>query len=150
MSDWWVVCSKPSQEWRAEVNLRRQFGLVYCPRIYSLGCTKPLFPSYLFVKPSGDEPVHAIRNTYGVRNLVHVGNSIATISNDAINEIKSRESRGAVRLEPFKPGQSVMWGHIPVIYDSMVDDDRCGVLFSMLGRSNYKVLRVAELHAAAD
>ena len=153
MNNWLVVCSKPSQETRAEVNLRRQFGLVYCPRIYVRGTTKPLFPSYLFVKPVNGEPIHAIMNTFGVRNLVKIGLEPATLSDSAINEIKARESTaGIVKLCPFKPGDVLEWSRwgdqIPLIYQDMVDDDRCMVLFSMLGRSNYKILRTDELSLA--
>jgi transcription antitermination factor NusG len=144
---WLVVASKPQQESRAEVNLRRQFMLVYCPRIFQRACTKPLFPGYLFVQT---EHFGSIANTYGVRALIMVGDQPATVSDDQIQEIKSRAGNdGIIRLNPYKHGDKVNWGNIPAMFEGMIDDDRCSVLFSMLGKTNHKVLRVSDLTPSA-
>lgn len=149
--DWLVVATKPQQESRAEVNLRRQMFEVYCPRFYSRACMKPLFPSYLFVKLFPGMAIRSIPSTYGVRNLICVGDQPATVSDSAIREIRSREANdGVIRLCPFNAGDAVMWGHIPAIFEGMIDDDRCGILFGMLGRTNHKVLRIRDLEPAAE
>lgn len=146
---WLVVCSKPQQEGRAEINLRQQLYEVYCPRFYSRACMKPLFPNYLFVRLFPDMPIRTIPSTYGVRDYIRVGDEPATVSDSAIREIKSREANdGVIRLCPYQAGDAVVWGHIPAIFEGMVDDDRCSVLFSMLGKTNHKVLRLADLAPA--
>ena len=79
--------------------------------------------------------------------MLRVGDEIATISNHEIVQIRDREDRdGIIRL--FKRGDAVHWGDIPAIFEEMIDDERCSILFSMLGRANHKVLRVADLAPA--
>lgn len=150
--NWLVVASKPQQESRAEVNLRRQSMEVYCPRIQFKATMRALFPRYLFVRinGSGDQP-RLIRNSYGVHSLVSFGLEPATVTDNQIGEIKSREyptKPGVVKLCPYKSGESVMWGLVPAIFEEMVDDDRCRVLFSMLGKANHKVLSISQLQPA--
>ena len=146
---WLVVATKPQQESRAETNLRRQFMNVYCPRIYSRACMKPLFPSYLFVLLEEPSQIRTIPNTYGVRGIIKFGDEPATVSEEQITAIKSRERNGI--FYPFKQGDSVSWKMGLVgIFDSMVDDDdsRCKVLFSMLGKGIHKVLRLNDIKPA--
>ena len=153
--NWLVVATKPCQEGRAEFNLRRQPDLiseVYLPRIKIFGKIKALFPSYLFVKVANQNAeVRVISNTYGVRTLIRIGENLATVANDQILTIREREaSDGIIRQCPFIPGEQVKWGNIPVTFDGMVDDDRCNVLFSMLGKTNHKVLRLSDLAPAGQ
>jgi transcription antitermination factor NusG len=147
---WLVICSKPHQEGRAEINLGRQSSVisqVYCPYVQIFGKTRPLFPNYLFVKVLEDYNTRTIQNTYGVRSIVKIGENVATISEGNIEEIKSREEDGVVKLCPYVAGQQLKWGNFPVIFENMLDDTRCSVLFTLLGKSTHKILPVAQLDA---
>ena len=148
--NWLVIATKPCQENRAELNLRRQpeiISEVYLPRVKIFGKIKALFPSYIFVKvANGNHNTRVISNRYGVRTVIRIGENLATVANDHIDEIREREaSDGIIRLNPFNHGDPVKWGDIPAIFEEMVDDDRCSILFSMLGRETHKVLRLQDL-----
>ncbi len=142
--NWLVVCSKPCQESRAEFDLRRQQMQVYCPRIHRKACTEPLFRGYLFVRETDDPAqVRLISYSHGVRALLSVNNQPSTVTHEQIANIKSREQHGI--FYPFKPGDEVKWGSMPAIFEGMVDDARCSVLFSMLGASHRKILNPSQL-----
>lgn len=147
--DWLVICTKPhyGSESRVEAHCRRQAMYSYCPRIYAKGCIKPLFPRYVFVRFDEPELPRLLRATPGVTSLIEFNNEPATISQSQVDELKSRERNGV--FVPFKPGDPVRWKSIPAIFDHMIDDERCIVLYRMLGKSHPKVLRISDLSPAA-
>ncbi len=99
---WYVIHTKPRQEMRAWQNLVQQGYACYLPLMPRLkvraGDTaivdEPLFPRYLFVRLS-DSPAGKgwapIRSTKGVSRLVTFGAEPATISDDLLSAIRSRQ-----------------------------------------------------------
>lgn len=106
--------------------------------------TRPLFPRYLFVRPPPDQ---ALAERYaatakGVVDLVRMGRSYPTVSNDMIEEIRAREGNDAfVQLERsrLKPGQPVrivagsLLNHLG-IFECRDDAQRVVILVDLLGR----------------
>ena len=79
MNGWYVACTHPNQEKRAEENLRRQGFSPWVPTFARLRrharrverVRTPLFPGYLFVEfDPAREPWSAIHSTFGVKRLI--------------------------------------------------------------------------------
>lgn len=141
---WLVVCSKPQQETRAEFDLCRQRMQTYCPRMHRKACTEPLFRGYLFVRQSEDPAqLRLISYSAGVRDVLTVNAQPATVGELEISNIRSREQHGV--FYPFKLGDPVKWGSMPAIFEGMLDEARCAVLFSLLGASHRKILSPSQL-----
>jgi transcriptional antiterminator RfaH len=116
---WLVVMTKPKMEAEAKEHLIRQGFEAYLPLWVELKrrqgtwqeVQSPMFPRYLFVRPSYPEQSLApIRSTRGVSQLVRFGMEPAWAGDDLISEIRQLErSRNEMRqgLTPFKKGDQV-------------------------------------------
>jgi transcriptional antiterminator RfaH len=105
-SDWFIICSKPKQEFDAEKNLRTLDINVYLP-VYKKKIKKnkikiervtPLFSGYLFAQFEIQEFYQKVKYTRGVKTILGYSESLWTISDDKIQDIKSRENNGLVVL----------------------------------------------------
>jgi transcriptional antiterminator RfaH len=119
-SDWFIIQSKPKQEFDAEKNLRSLAIPVYLP-LYAKKIKKnrvkvervtPLFSGYLFARFDVRESYQKVRYTRGVKTVLGRNEYLWTISDEKIQDIKSRESNGLVvlrrREESFRRGDRIL------------------------------------------
>jgi transcriptional antiterminator RfaH len=116
---WLVVMTKPKMEAEAKEHLLRQGFDVYLPLWEELKhrqgawqkVQSPMFPRYLFVRPSyAEQSLAPIRSTWGVSQLVRFGMKPAWAGEGLIHEIRKLEqSRHGIGqgLIPFKKGDQV-------------------------------------------
>lgn len=95
---WYVLKTKPKQETRAIQSLERQGFEVFGPQLTvskirrgkRTKVTEPMFPGYLFVRPDNlIEQFYRLRSTYGVNNVLRFGDSIPTVPQQWIDDLKS-------------------------------------------------------------
>jgi len=153
MKSWYAVHTHPNGEHRALANLNNQGFEVYLPyytrtRRHARRADQvkaPLFPRYLFVRINVQQAGwRAINGTFGVSNLVSLGDRPSPVPNYLIEEIRRREDEsGAVRLSRIvrpNPGDHVrflagpMMGQIG-IFECERDEDRVVILLDLVGRS---------------
>jgi transcription antitermination factor NusG len=119
-SDWFIINSKPKQEFDAEKNLRSLAIPVYLP-VYAKKIKKnrvkvervtPLFSGYLFAQFDIRELYQKVRYTRGVKTILGYNEYLWTIADEKIQDIKSRESNGLVvlrkREESFQKGDRIL------------------------------------------
>jgi transcriptional antiterminator RfaH len=163
---WYVVRTQPRAEAKALLNLDRQNFPVYWPRYLRRRrharkidtVAAPLFPSYLFVAVDTlTQRWRSIRSTFGVSELLCIGERPAPVPCGVVDSIKAREDeRGFVRvaLGPrFNAGDSVrvtdgVFTGCLGICDGMTDMERVAVLLELLGRK-VRVVMDADLVAVA-
>ena len=158
MSDdykWYVVQTKPRNEFRAERELSNQGYASYLPEIQTRclrrererTVTEPLFPRYLFIQLSlVRSDWHPIRSTRGVTGLVTFGDGdplpvsdhvVDTIRDNCCElAVQPRFTLGdRVRVMPSEiqqPQATEFWGRLA----SMDGEGRAVVLLSLLGREH--------------
>ncbi|HZH29154.1 MAG TPA: transcription termination/antitermination NusG family protein [Pyrinomonadaceae bacterium] len=99
---WYVIQTKPREEFRAVDNLKAQsietfFPIVKEPRLdpvtkkrsYSV---KPLFPRYLFARFNANKMLHKVNFTRGVHSLVSFGGGPVAVDEEILNLISERMS----------------------------------------------------------
>jgi transcriptional antiterminator RfaH len=149
---WYVVHTQPQGEDRADVNLRRQGFVTYLPRYLrsrrharrTETVARPLFPRYLFVALDvARDRWRAVQSTFGVSNLVVVGNDPLALPDGVVDEIRAREGeQGFVKLglpAGVQPGSPVrlidgVFAEYRGVLERLADDRRVTVLLNLLGR----------------
>lgn len=120
-SCWFIISTKPKQEFVAERSLKSLGANVYLP-LYQKKIKKnkekkevisPLFSGYLFAQFSIIELYHKVRYTRGVKSVLGNSEGLWTINGDKIEDIKLREdNQGIVTLRPrderFESGDRIM------------------------------------------
>ena len=104
--EWYVVRSKPHQEYAVESNLSQVGIEVLCPRIREerrirrklQSVVTPLFPGYLFARFCLSESRFVMYAT-GVRNLVSFGHAPAIVQGEIIDGIRERLRDGVIDLK---------------------------------------------------
>lgn len=108
-SAWYLLFTKPRQEWRARDNLIRQGYSVFLPTLLEekirtgerVQVEEPLFPRYLFIKlddvTSNWLP---IRSTLGVANLVRFGDNYCRAPNALVDGLMQVERLQCNYLSP--------------------------------------------------
>ncbi len=117
--DWFIIHSKPKQEFDAEKHLRALGVEVYLP-LYARKVRRnrmrveriaPLFSGYLFSRFDLRESYQKVRYTRGVKAVLGRGETLWTLADEKIQDIRSRESGGLVVLRPrqaqFRPGDRI-------------------------------------------
>ena len=147
-SAWFVVLSKPRGENLAYQHLRNQDFDVYlpmCPRAIQrrgryLTEDFPMFPRYLFVRPSHEEQsIAPVKSTLGVQQMVRFGDEFALASDSLVVDIRAMEARSCRVPESssFKPGDKVeiIGGAFAGITTEVFScaENRVVVLFQLLG-----------------
>ena len=119
MTDWFVVVSKPAKEEVALTQLGNQGYEVYLPRWVEAKRRRgafhpvvgPMFPRYLFVRPSDEEQsIAPVRSTYGVSHLVRFGMTFAMASEQLIEDVRNLElaqQQLDASSTPFRAGDIV-------------------------------------------
>lgn len=162
-TSWYVVFTKPRQEAKAEVQLRRQGFEIYCPAYPRIKpgasevSTEPMFPRYLFLRPGRpDQSLAAVRSTLGVSNLVRFGLEPARVKADVVERIHALETRQLAEpmsaLYPHQPGDQVRIETGPLaglegVVES-VAEKRVMVLMRFLGRESAVGVAPEQLCAA--
>jgi len=151
MSGWYVVNTRPRQEARAELNLRRQGFRAWLPRLLQsraqaqriVTLSAPVFPNYLFVElDPTSEAWSRINNSFGVRRLLTQGDRPARVPTAFVESLRaSVDPRGDVALlaaEALAAGQRVrivsgpLFGQVGTLLE-MPSADRVRILLSVLG-----------------
>lgn len=115
-TDWYVVRTKPHQEYSVESSLSRVGLEILCPRITEHKIVRrkvqpvisPLFPGYLFARLCSAQ-LRMVMYASGVRNLVSFGATPAIVSSEIIDGIRERLRGGVVALNSprFASGEVV-------------------------------------------
>ena len=94
---WYCARTKPKHEHIAAANLQKKLGLqVFHPRLRLERVTRrgimrvvePLFPCYIFVHCLLAESMDSIRHVTGISSLVHFGQRIPIVPDEAIDELR--------------------------------------------------------------
>lgn len=150
MLNWYTVRCISQRETRSELRLRECGYETYQPRYErdrsgarytSEKYTTALFPGYFFLHTHRPGLTPRERG-WDILNLLS-----QAVPDQAIEELKQRESNGIIRLpEPFEPGAAIelvsddsFFGQRG-LYQGMTDDDRVSVLLTMLGRSFTRIV----------
>lgn len=146
VTTWYVVHTKPRQEFRAEENLVAQGFEVFLPRVLVerkrrnrlISVEEALFPRYLFIRfdPSVD-PWHLIRCTLGVSNLVRIGIQPASIPATIIENLKDLKTTFIGR---FQAGDKIVVSDGPFkgfdgIYMEEDGEQRAMILIDFLNKT---------------
>lgn len=171
---WVVVVTKPAQERRAKVGLEEQaakFGEgfeVYLPLKLSKSSRRPellatpFLPRYLFARV--DLELHSWKRMYstpGVHSLL--GSSVTTpyaVADWVIARLRAQEDAGFIRMGlkeeraaalGFRPGThlSALGGALEGLFVELVDDRRCLILISLLGRDSLIKVDLAKVRATS-
>jgi transcriptional antiterminator RfaH len=146
---WIVARTEPSREQTARRFLELAGFSVYIPVIRErhakggrrLVRLRPLFPSYAFIVLQNGR-WWDVRWSVGVAAVIMTGDEPAQLSDQIVDEIRSRERNGAVELPKcngFKPGDLVrvtvgpLQGQVGVL-GALRPHERVLVLMSWLGR----------------
>ena len=120
MASWFIISTKPKQEFIAEKNLQSLGADVYLP-LYKkiqkknkqkIEVVSPLFSGYLFAHFSITEMYHKVRYTRGVKSVLGNNQYLWTLEAEKVNDIRSREKDGVVVLKKkedhFKNGDRIL------------------------------------------
>lgn len=160
MRTWYVVQTKPRQEYRAAEHLNQQGGRVFLPQAPSLNLKKsglpgqlsPLFPGYIFLCCDSDSPLLGkVRSTLGVRGLLRFGDKPVSVEEGIIMDLMSR-CENEVEQPLFKEGEKVLMTSGPfkdyVALFSETDGDKRAVVFiSLLNQQQKLIVDIADLAA---
>ena len=148
---WYLVHTKPRQEWCALQNLERQGYECYLPTLPAEKLRQglltvegePLFSRYLFIRlGSGDSAKSwaPIRSTKGVSRLVCFGAEPAKVDDHLVDLLRKREASDQATPERlFQQGERVRMSEAPFadiegIYQMADGERRVMVLIEILSR----------------
>lgn len=148
-TQWYVIQTKPCNEYRVENNLANQGIETFLPLLEVFqNChgklvqkIKPLFPNYLFANLDIDVHYYKVKWTRGVNKILGVGNEPIPISEKVILTIKAqRGESNLIRLDDgLEAGNIVQFTSGPfkdllgVFDNKMSDGKRVRILLSLIG-----------------
>jgi transcriptional antiterminator RfaH len=157
-NEWCIIHSKPKQDFCAEKNLKLLGIKVYLP-VYLKKIKKnkikvdrisPLFSGYLFAQFDIHEFYQKVKYTKGVKNILGYNEYLWTISDDKIQDIKSRESNGIVLLRKredlFRKGDRILVdegdfeGWTGIFQEELPDRERAIIMLTNVKFSNKLIL----------
>ena len=142
---WYVIYTKPRQEFRALKNLQQQSFESFLPMHKSERLQRgklqlieePLFKRYLFVRfDAFHSPWHVIRNTLGVSDLVRTGGQPASVPASLIQTLR----KAVVSSQSlFQRGESLLvtdgpFRDLQAVFEMQDGDHRAFVLINMLNK----------------
>lgn len=147
-ASWFIISTKPKQEFIAEQALKSLGAKVYLPLYFKrvkknkekVEVLSPLFSGYLFAQFSVIELYHKVRYTRGVKSVLGNNECLWTIHNKKIEDIKCRERNGIVtmktREEKFRCGDRILIdegdfdGWEGVFYEELPDHQRAIIMLT--------------------
>jgi transcriptional antiterminator RfaH len=144
---WYVVQSKPREEFRAKHFLEEKGFHTYLPQVEIVGINgsrdvvkrKPLFPNYLFCQFDPKESLAHIRWSKGVAKILPESVRPVSIEDGVLNTIRSLEaSDGIIRKKPLAKNDRIRIARGPMkdvlgIFDCWASDrGRVRVLLNCL------------------
>jgi len=145
---WFIISTKPKQEFIAEQSLKSLGANVYLPLYFKkvkknkekIEVISPLFSGYLFAQFSVMEMYHKVRYTRGVKSVLGNNECLWTINSKKIEDIKEREDNGIVTLkkreEKFQCGDKILIdegdfdGWEGVFYEELPDHERAIIMLT--------------------
>ncbi len=155
---WYVVLTKPRQELRCQEQLQEQGGEVFLPMLEveklqrgkKIKKWEPLFPGYLFLQTACDNALLGkVRSTLGARQLLSFVNTLVTVNDCLITDIKHRCMQ-LEKPELFKVGQKVRMLDGPfkdyeALFHKYDGTERAVILLTLLNQQNELVVELAQL-----
>jgi len=146
---WYVIQSKPRDEYRVEAHLLNQEIEIFLPLLethqYCSGKMvqriKPLFPNYLFARLDLKLHYYKVKWTRGVSKILGTGDGPVPISEKAVQTIREKVGKdNLVKLEEeWKEGDIVQITSGPfkeltgIFQKKMSDNGRVRILLSLIG-----------------
>ncbi|HJV74758.1 MAG TPA: transcription/translation regulatory transformer protein RfaH [Noviherbaspirillum sp.] len=160
-ASWYLLQTKPRQEFRALQHLQNQGFVCFVPTLQVekivrgklQACTEPLFSRYLFIRLGPANTNWAsIRSTRGVSKLVAFGNRLATLPDVCIEALQEAHHASFQRL--FEPGERVAITQGPFaglegVYQLPDGEARALVLIDLMNQSQKLTFAVEALRKAA-
>lgn len=145
---WFIISTKPKQEFIAEQALKALGATVYLPLYFKkikknkekVDVLSPLFSGYLFAQFSVLDMYHKVRFTRGVKSVLGNNNCLWTLTDEKIADIKGREDNGIVMMkrggDQFKCGDRIAIdegdfdGWEGVFYEELPDNERAIIMLT--------------------
>lgn len=163
--NWYVIYTKPQQEERAFLNLKKQGYECYLPWLKVnklkkgelIEINEVMFSRYLFVRLCQDQWAkswHPIRSTLGVSALLMFGNQPQKVNNAVIDSIRVMELQKTVK-KLFNEGDQVIIYEgalkgMEGIYQIENGKDRAMILIELLGNSLSLKIPIYQLKKAKN
>jgi transcriptional antiterminator RfaH len=157
---WYVVQTKPRQEFRALEQLRNQNYICFLPTLPSEKIRRgrleesaePLFARYLFIRLDAAGNWAPIRSTRGVSRMVAFGNRFATLPDACIDALRNPPE--ALRRRLFSPGDRVLitdgpFAGLEGIYQAPDGEARALILIELMSQPQKLKFAVEKLRKAA-
>lgn len=141
---WYVIKTKPRQEERALQCLDNQGFEVFGPKLHvkrlrrgkRTNVVEPMFPGYLFVRPDNlIDQFYKLRSAYGVNNVLKFGDSIPTLPQQWIDDLRSigdQEESGAPKVgDHVEVKEGPFRGYMAKIVE-LDGESRCFVLLEWM------------------
>lgn len=152
-SRWYVAYTAPRREIEARDHLVRQSYEAYLPLV---GRMEPMFPRYLFFRPSSPEQsIAPVRSTRGVQSVLRFGGLYAVVTDELVQAVRQQEtlqqSKQSTLAPSPKAGQRVRVKDNAAAFaglEGMVQlnaDRRVIVLMEILGRQTPVSLSVKNI-----
>lgn len=162
-TQWVCATSHQSREKWAKRELENQNFEVYLPMCVADWARepriRPFLPGYLFVHVDFDDRNNrwrAVYSTLGVKSVISSGDRPQPIADWIIEEIKSREIDGLVRLPPkaqcrYNKGDRVFLRGSPMeaVFDEAKDHKRATIFISLLGKQHRPIVPLSRLTTSA-
>jgi len=149
MGSWFIISTKPKQEFLAEKSLKSLGANVYLP-LYQKKIKKnkekreiisPLFSGYLFAQFSVIELYHKVRYTRGVKSVLGNNEGLWTINDKKIEDIRLREDNEGIvtlirREEKFESGDRILIdegdfdGWEGIFFEELPDNERAVIMLT--------------------
>lgn len=159
MMYWYVLQTKPKKEETVQLQLQKAKYEAFFPRMKTLFTTKPLFPSYLFIRTDFDIPNHyqLVRYTRGVSRILGDFGGPRPIADTIVETLMSHTRDGSLLEQEllFNVGDSVkvkrgiLRDLIGMVEKNMSDAGRVKILFKWVRKSMHAVLKYTDLERAA-
>ena len=164
---WYLIYTKPRQEYLARENLDRQGFVTYLPLVQQsrrrngryIKIIEPYFPRYLFIQLNTDTDNWApIRSTLGVSQMVRFGGIPAVLPDDLITYLKQNDDSNGLqqqRQRDMSPGDRIEIVNGPFvgyqgIYQQQKSAERVAVLLDIIGKNAALTLSVHDLQLATN
>ncbi len=158
---WYLVQTKPRQEFRALEHLQRQQYECFLPLLAAErvrggrleSCVEPLFARYLFIRLNTTDSNWApIRSTRGVSRMVAFGSRYATLPEECVEAL--RDAPPAPRVPLFAPGERIAitsgpFAGLDGIYQAPDGEARALILIELMSQPQKLRLAVSALRKAA-